>query len=67
MENNGAAGGSIATGRAAHAAADGYTLSIGQVGTHVFNGAIYKLSLQQAFGQWGSLSAIYLPSVDDVR
>jgi tripartite-type tricarboxylate transporter receptor subunit TctC len=44
MENNGAAGGSIAVGRAAHAAADGYTLSIGHVGTHVFNGAIYGLS-----------------------
>jgi tripartite-type tricarboxylate transporter receptor subunit TctC len=43
MENNGAAGGSIAVGRAVRAAADGYTLSIGQVGTHVFNGAIYSL------------------------
>jgi tripartite-type tricarboxylate transporter receptor subunit TctC len=44
IENNGAAGGSIAVGRAAHAAADGYTLSIGHVGTHVFNGAIYALA-----------------------
>jgi len=44
MENNGAAGGSIAVGRAARAAPDGYTLSIGQVGTHVFNGAIYALN-----------------------
>ena len=44
IENNGAAGGSIAVGRAAHAAPDGYTLSIGHVGTHVFNGAIYALS-----------------------
>jgi tripartite-type tricarboxylate transporter receptor subunit TctC len=44
IENNGAAGGSIAVGRAVRAAADGYTLSVGQVGTHVFNGAIYSLA-----------------------
>lgn len=44
IENNGAAGGSVAVGRAAHAAPDGYTLSIGHVGTHVFNGATYPLS-----------------------
>jgi tripartite-type tricarboxylate transporter receptor subunit TctC len=44
IENNGAAAGSIAVGRAARAAPDGYTLSIGHVGTHVFNGAIYTLS-----------------------
>src|SRR5215469_15358773 len=44
IENNGAAGGSIAVGRAARAAPDGYTLSIGHVGTHVFNGAIYRLN-----------------------
>src|SRR5262249_55924007 len=44
IENNGAAGGSIAVGRAARATADGYTLSIGHVGTHVFNGAIYALA-----------------------
>jgi len=44
IENNGAAGGSIAVGHAARAAPDGYTLSIGHVGTHVFNGAIYRLN-----------------------
>ncbi len=43
IENNGAAGGSIAVGRVARAAPDGYTLGIGHVGTHVFNGAIYTL------------------------
>jgi tripartite-type tricarboxylate transporter receptor subunit TctC len=43
IENNGAAAGSIAVGRAARAAPDGYTLSIGHVGTHVYNGAIYAL------------------------
>lgn len=44
VENNGAAGGSIAVGKAARATPNGYTLSIGHVGTHVFNGAIYPLS-----------------------
>ena len=44
IENNGAAGGSVAVGKAARSAPDGYTLSIGHVGTHVFNGAIYPLT-----------------------
>jgi tripartite-type tricarboxylate transporter receptor subunit TctC len=44
IENNGAAGGSIAVGKAARSVPDGYTLSIGHVGTHVFNGAIYPLT-----------------------
>jgi tripartite-type tricarboxylate transporter receptor subunit TctC len=38
------AAGSIGVGRAAHAAADGYTLSLGHWSTHVVNGAIYKLN-----------------------
>jgi tripartite-type tricarboxylate transporter receptor subunit TctC len=37
------AAGSIGVGRVAHAAPDGYTLSIGNWGTHVVNGAIYAL------------------------
>src|SRR5262245_45242306 len=44
IENNGSAAGSIATGRVAHAAPDGYTLSVGHQGTHVVNGAIYTLN-----------------------
>src|SRR5262245_15034568 len=44
IENNGAAAGSIAHGRVARAAADGYTLSLGHWGTHVVNGAVYSLS-----------------------
>src|SRR5215510_9760709 len=44
IENNGAAAGSIAHGRAARAAPDGYTLSLGHWGTHVVNGAVYSLS-----------------------
>jgi len=43
IENVTGAAGSIAVGRAARAAPDGYTISIGHVGTHVINGAIYKL------------------------
>src|SRR5215471_10400467 len=43
IENNGAAAGSIAHGRVARAAPDGYTLSLGHWGTHVVNGAVYTL------------------------
>ncbi len=39
----GGAGGSIGVGRVAHAAPDGYTLSIGHTQTHVFNAAILTL------------------------
>jgi tripartite-type tricarboxylate transporter receptor subunit TctC len=38
------AAGSVGVGRVAHAAPDGYTLSIGIWSTHVVNGAVYKLS-----------------------
>jgi tripartite-type tricarboxylate transporter receptor subunit TctC len=44
IENNGAAAGSIAVGRVARAAPDGYTLGIGQYGNYVLNGAIYPLT-----------------------
>src|SRR5205807_9745087 len=43
VENVTGANGSIAVGRVARAAPDGYTLSIGQTGTHVINGASYTL------------------------
>src|SRR5712672_1486883 len=43
IENNAAAAGSIAHGRVARAAPDGYTLSLGHWGTHVVNGAVYAL------------------------
>jgi tripartite-type tricarboxylate transporter receptor subunit TctC len=43
IENNGAAAGSIAHGRVARGAPDGYTLSLGHWGTHVVNGAVYTL------------------------
>ena len=43
VENTTGAGGSIAVGKVARAAPDGYTLGIGHIGTHVINGAIYQL------------------------
>ena len=43
IENVTGAAGSIAVGRVARAAPDGYTLSIGNWGTHVLNGALYTL------------------------
>src|SRR5471030_927718 len=44
IENVGGAGGSIAIGRVARAAPDGYTIDIGQWDTHVGNGVVYKLT-----------------------
>jgi tripartite-type tricarboxylate transporter receptor subunit TctC len=43
IENVTGAGGSIGVGRAARAAPDGYTLSIGQLNSHVFSGAVYSV------------------------
>jgi len=43
VENAAGAAGSIAVGRVARAAPDGYTLSVGHWSTHVVNGAIYAL------------------------
>jgi tripartite-type tricarboxylate transporter receptor subunit TctC len=41
IENISGAGGSLGLRRVARAAADGYTLSIGQLNSHVFGGVIY--------------------------
>jgi tripartite-type tricarboxylate transporter receptor subunit TctC len=43
IDNIAGAAGSIGVGRVARAAPDGYTLILGNLGTHVFNGAIYSL------------------------
>ena len=43
VENVTGAGGSIGVSRAVRSPPDGYTLSFGHLGTHVANGAIYKL------------------------
>jgi tripartite-type tricarboxylate transporter receptor subunit TctC len=43
IDNIAGAAGSIGVGRVARAVADGYTLILGNLGTHVFNGAIYSL------------------------
>ena len=42
IDNTTGAAGTIAVGKVARAAPDGYTISIGHVGTHVANGTIYK-------------------------
>ena len=43
VENVSGADGSLGTGRAARANADGYTIVLGFLGTHVMNGALYSL------------------------
>ena len=43
VENVTGAGGSIGVGRAVRSPPDGYTISFGHLGTHVANGAVYKL------------------------
>jgi len=43
IENVGGAEGGIAVGKAVRSAPDGYTISIGNVATHVLNGAAYSL------------------------
>src|SRR5437016_12264043 len=43
IENVTGAGGSIGVARAVRSPPDGYTISFGHLGTHVANGAIYKL------------------------
>jgi tripartite-type tricarboxylate transporter receptor subunit TctC len=44
VENTTGAGGTIGEGRVARASPDGYTIGIGQWGTNVATGAIYKLN-----------------------
>src|SRR5215213_1785621 len=44
IENIVGANGTIGVGRAAHAAPDGYTVSIGNWPSHITNGAIYNLN-----------------------
>ena len=43
IENVTGAGGSVGVGRVVRAAPDGYTVSVGNSSSHVFNGAIYAL------------------------
>jgi len=43
VENVTGAGGSIGVGKVVRAAPDGYTVSIGHIGTHVINGAVHTL------------------------
>jgi tripartite-type tricarboxylate transporter receptor subunit TctC len=43
VENVSGADGRIGTGRAVHARPDGYTIEVGQLATHILNGALYSL------------------------
>jgi tripartite-type tricarboxylate transporter receptor subunit TctC len=43
VENTAGAAGNLGVGRVARASPDGYTIVVGFVGTHVFNGAMYPL------------------------
>ena len=43
VENVAGAAGNLGVGRVARASPDGYTIVVGFVGTHVFNGAMYPL------------------------
>ena len=43
VENAPGAAGSIGVARVVRATPDGYTIGIGHLGTHVFNGALYDL------------------------
>jgi tripartite-type tricarboxylate transporter receptor subunit TctC len=58
IENIGGAGGSIAVGRLARAAPDGYTIDVGQWDTHVGNGVLYPLTydLQKDFEPIGLMT-----------
>ena len=57
VENPVGASGSIGTGRAARAAPDGYTLSLGNWPTHAINGATYKLNYN-VFADFDAISMI---------
>ncbi len=48
VENNGAAAGMAGSMRVAHAAPDGYSMLIGNSGTHVYSQALYKKPLYNA-------------------
>jgi tripartite-type tricarboxylate transporter receptor subunit TctC len=50
IENVTGAGGTIGVTRAARSPADGYTISMGHLGTHVVNGAIYPLTFDLVDG-----------------
>src|SRR5262245_60331981 len=56
VENVTGAAGSAGAGRVAQAAPDGYTISVGNLSSHVFNGAVYSLQ----FDVWASFAPIAL-------
>jgi tripartite-type tricarboxylate transporter receptor subunit TctC len=65
IENVTGAAGSIATARVVRAAADGYTIILGNLGTHVVNGAIYPLQYDLAKGLRADLAVAEQSSAAD--
>src|SRR5262245_43525663 len=67
IENAPGGAGRVAAARASRAAPDGYTLSLGNTGTHVFNGAIHDLpfDLQNDFAPIGAMTT--QPMIIDAR
>jgi tripartite-type tricarboxylate transporter receptor subunit TctC len=62
IENVTGADGSIGTARAARARADGYTIELGQNGTHALNGGFYSLSYD-VLNDFAAISPIATGSV----
>lgn len=58
VENVAGAGGTIGTARAAKAAPDGYTISVGQAGTHVFSVGLYKSLAYDPVGDFEHLGLV---------
>jgi tripartite-type tricarboxylate transporter receptor subunit TctC len=52
IENVAGAGGSIGLGRVAHASPDGYTVVVGNWGTHVALGVAYQLEGPESYARW---------------
>ena len=67
VENIGAAAGMAGSARVAKAAPDGYTLLIGNSGTHAYNQSLYKKPLYDAAAVWFSLWGKFTRQPTDSR
>jgi tripartite-type tricarboxylate transporter receptor subunit TctC len=63
VENVGGADGSLGTGRAARARPDGYTVSLGVLGTQVLNSALYSLNYDAVHDLQPILPLVNIPFV----
>jgi tripartite-type tricarboxylate transporter receptor subunit TctC len=62
IDNVGGAAGSLATGKVARAAPDGYTIGLGSGTTHVANGAIYSLNYDDRVLQISFARPVSMPA-----